>query len=146
MATIKNILKKKGNNVWTVDVNDTVYKALELMAEKEIGGVPVMENNKVVGFFSERDYARKVVLHGKASKSTSVSELMTTEIYFITEDKPVGEAMTLMNEVRKRHLPVMKEGKMIGIISIGDVVNMMIREQQTKIKDLENYIMGSAYT
>ncbi len=146
MSTIHEVLEKKGYDFWVIGPDDTVYHALEMLADKDVGALPVIKEGKIVGMFSERDYARKVALKGKTSKEMKVSELMTTEIYFITPEKSIEEAMTLMTKKKTRHLPVLLEGRIQGLISIGDVVNRIIDEQRTKIQDLESYIMGSAYT
>jgi CBS domain-containing protein len=145
MATIKQILEKKGHDVWSVGPDDTVYSALELMAEKDIGAVPVLFEGKIVGIFSERDYARKVALKGKASREIPVKELMSTEVCFITPDKTITDAMALMHERKTRHLPVMDGSSITGFMSIGDVVNRIMEEQKTKIHDLESYILGNSY-
>lgn len=146
MSTIHEVLEKKGYDFWGIGPDETVYNALEMLADKDVGALPVIKEGKIVGMFSERDYARKVVLKGKTSRETKVSELMTTEVYFITPDKSIDEAMALMTKRKTRHLPVLNEGRIQGLISIGDVVNRIIHEQRTKIQDLESYIMGSAYT
>jgi CBS domain-containing protein len=146
MSTVQAILSSKGTDFWFVKPDETVYSALEILADKDIGALPVIEDGKIIGMFSERDYARKVVLKGKTSKSMLVRELMTTEVYFITPDKSIDDAMTLMTKKKSRHLPVLEKGRIQGLISIGDVVNRIINEQRTKISDLESYIMGSAYT
>jgi CBS domain-containing protein len=146
MSTVHEVLEKKGYEFWGIGPDDTVYNALEMLADKDIGALPVIKEGKIVGMFSERDYARKVALKGKTSKEMAVKELMTTEICFITPDKTIDEAMALMTKRKARHLPVIEKGRIQGLISIGDVVNRIIDEQRTKIHDLESYIMGSAYT
>jgi CBS domain-containing protein len=110
------------------------------MAEKDIGALLVIKDGRLVGIFSERDYARKVILKGKSSKETTVGELMTTRVYSITPDMSVEECMALMTESRSRHMPVLENDKLIGIVTIGDVVNAIITEQKVIIKDLESYI------
>lgn len=145
MATIKRILDKKGHSLWSISPDETVYHALEVLAEKDIGGLPVVEKGKVIGMFTEREYARRVALKGKTSKKSKVREMMREDVYFITPDKNFHEAMALMNELKIRYLLVMAGDKMEGLISIGDVVKRIIEEQKTKIQDLESYIMGSSY-
>ncbi len=145
MLKVRDVLKVKGNNVWSISPNATVYRALQIMDEKDIGALLVIDNGAVVGIFSERDYARKVILKGKSSKETDVGELMTTTVYSITPEKPIEECMALMTATRIRHLPVLENGKLIGIVSIGDVVNAIISDQKITIRDLENYITGSDF-
>ncbi len=145
MATIKRILDKKGHSLWSISPDETVYHALEVLAEKDIGGLPVVEKGKVIGMFTEREYARRVALKGKTSKKSKVREMMREDVYFITPDKNFHEAMALMNELKIRYLLVMSGDKIEGLISIGDVVKRIIEEQKTKIQDLESYIMGSSY-
>jgi len=115
---------------------------LKLMAEKDIGALVVLDGEKLVGIFSERDYARKIILFGKSSKDTSVSEIMTPKVVCVSPEQTAEQCMSLMTEKRVRHLPVLSEKKVIGIISIGDVVRAMISDQQHMIKQLEQYIMS----
>lgn len=145
MATIKRILEKKGHDLWSIGPKETVYSALELLAEKDIGALPVVEDGKVIGIFSEREYARRVALKGKTSKKSKVQEMMRETVYYIAPDKNFNEAMALMNELKIRYLLVMDGDKIEGMVSIGDVVNRIIEEQKIKIQDLESYIMGSSY-
>ncbi|GIW42619.1 MAG: inosine-5-monophosphate dehydrogenase [Candidatus Binatia bacterium] len=141
MKTVRDILKQKGNTVWSVSPDTTVYDTLKVLAEKDIGAVLVLdERGHPVGIFSERDYARQVVLKGKTSKDTAVREIMTTRLVFVRPDQDVEECMALMTDKRIRHLPVMEEGKLVGIISIGDVVKAVISEKEFLIEQLENYI------
>jgi len=142
MITVKQILDEKGHNVWTIGPNASVFEALKLMAEKGIGALMVIENDDVVGVISERDYARKVVLHGKLSKDTPVREIMTTQLFGVHFDTSAEECMALMTDKRIRHLPVCKEGKLAGVVSIGDIVKAIMDEQKVTINHLENYIMG----
>jgi len=146
MLKIKDVLKMKGNDIWSIGPDETVYKALEIMAEKDIGALLVIDNGQVVGIFSERDYARKVTLKGKSSRETTVGELMTKELYSITSDKSVEECMALMTAAHCRHMPVYENNKLSGIVTIGNIVNTIIAEQKINIIDLENYIKGSGYT
>ena len=143
MATIiSDLLKEKSNQIWSVDPNDTVYHALQLMAEKNIGALLVIENDQVVGIFSERDYARKGILKGKASKDTPVSEMMTTRVYFVKPDQAIQDCLTLFTDKRIRHLPVIEGEKILGVVSIGDVVKGIISYQESAIQQLEEYITG----
>ncbi len=139
---VKMILESKPADVWSVSPDTPVFNALELMAEKGIGAVLVMEDEEVVGIMSERDYARKIVLKGKTSKTTPVSEIMTENVICVESSQPIEEIMALMVGKRIRHLPVLEDGKLVGIISIGDVVHSLISEQQLLIKQLESYIRG----
>ncbi|MEJ2486880.1 MAG: CBS domain-containing protein [Anaerolineales bacterium] len=140
--TVKMILESKPSQVWSVSPNTPVIDALALMAEKGIGAVLVMEDEKVVGIMSERDYARKIALKGKTATSTPVSEIMTEHVIYVEPSQPIEEIMALMVGKHIRHLPVLEDGKLIGIISIGDVVRALISEQQLLIEQLESYIRG----
>jgi CBS domain-containing protein len=142
MITVKELLKKKSGDIWSISPQTSVYQALELMAQKEVGALLVIENDKLVGIFSERDYARKIILKGKASKETAVSELMTTSVYYVTPDNTLEEAMALMTSKHIRHLPIMNQGKLSGIVTLGDVVKKIISEQKLTIDELENYVTG----
>jgi CBS domain-containing protein len=128
------------SNVYSVGPGDTVYDALRLMADKNIGAVVVLSNQKIDGIFSERDYARKVILLGKTSKETLVSEIMTTRVVSVEPDWTAEQCMALMTEKRVRHLPVMDQRRLIGVISIGDVVRAVVDEQQFTINSLQRYI------
>ncbi|HQY93651.1 MAG: CBS domain-containing protein [Caldilinea sp.] len=140
MATVKQILDGKGYQVWTITADKMVYDALRLMGEKEIGALAVVEGGMLVGILSERDYARKVVLRGKTSRETLIREIMTSPAICIRPDQSVAECMTLMTDKRIRHLPVLDNGKLIGMISLGDLVKSVIDEQQFTIQQLEGYI------
>jgi CBS domain-containing protein len=142
MKTIKDVLRDKGQAVWTIDVNALVLDALELMAEKEIGALMVMEDGRLAGVMSERDYARKVVLLGRSSKDTPVREIMTRKVLYVKPEQTVEECMALMTEKHVRHMPVLDGDRMIGVVSIGDIVKSVISEQQFLISHLENYIRG----
>jgi CBS domain-containing protein len=143
MITVKEMLKEKSGGVLTISPQDTVYRALEVMAEKNLGALVVVEGEKVVGVFSERDYARNVVLKGKSSKDTSIKDLMSTNPCYVRPEQTLNDCMALFTEKRIRHLPVLDEEKLIGIVSIGDVVKQHIVDQEFTIKQLENYISGS---
>jgi CBS domain-containing protein len=140
MTFVTEVLKTKGRNVWTVSSDSTVYDALQEMADKNVGALLVVEGDKLVGVFSERDYARKVILHGKASKDTLVREIMSTEVFSVRPDQTITVCMELMTNKRIRHLPVLDEGRLVGVISIGDVVKAIISEQEFAIQQLEQYI------
>ena len=142
MKTIKDVLRDKGQAVWTIDVNALVLDALGLMAEKEIGALMVMEDGRLAGVMSERDYARKVVLLGRSSKDTPVREIMTRKVLYVKPEQTVEECMALMTEKHVRHMPVLDGDSMIGVVSIGDIVKSVISEQQFLISHLENYIRG----
>ena len=142
MATVRDLLKAKGSFMWTTNPEASVYQALELMAEKNVGALLVLESQKLVGIFSERDYARKVVLKGKFSRETKVEEVMTHDLVTVTPDQGVERCMELMTDKRIRHLPVLESGQLIGLISIGDVVKSIISDQKYHINQLEDYITG----
>jgi CBS domain-containing protein len=142
MKTVKDLLEDKGHNVWSIGPGDSVYDAIELMADKEVGALMVMEGTKLVGVISERDYARKVILKGHSSKNTQIKEIMTTHVMYAQPDQTVEECMALMTEKRIRHLPILEGGQLLGVISIGDLVKSIIAEQQFIIEQLERYISG----
>lgn len=144
MTNVRNILQKKGNNVWTIAPSATILDALNLMAEKNVGALLVMENDQLVGIFSERDYARRGVLQGHDT-STPIKTVMTSGIYYVRPDQVIEECMAIMSNKHIRHLPVVENEKVIGVISIGDVVNSIIENQRDMIRGLENYIMGGTY-
>lgn len=142
MPSVGQILAVKGNDIWSVEPDVQVYDALKLMAEKDVGALLVIKDKQVVGILSERDYARKVVLKGKTSVATPVSEIMTENVIFVEPDQSTDACMALMTVNRFRHLPVLENGELIGIISIGDVVQSIISENELLISQLENYIKG----
>ena len=142
MLKIKDVLQSKSSAIWSIEPDDTAYKAIELMAEKGIGALIVMDEGVAVGIFSERDYARKVILKGKSSKDTPVKELMTADLYCINSDKLVEECMALMTKAHIRHMPVYENKRLAGIVTFGDIVNAVIVDQKVKIQDLETYIKG----
>lgn len=142
MIAVRDILQRKGNQVWSVAPDSTVYDALMLMAEQNVGALLVLDREKIVGIFSERDYARKIILKGKASKETSVEEIMTSEVTTVHPAQFVEECMALMTDKRIRHLPVLEGEKLAGLISIGDVVKAIISDREFIIKQLESYITG----
>lgn len=140
MKQVRDVLANKGGQIWSVSPNATVFETLQLMAEHEIGAVLVMEGGKTVGIISERDYARQVILKGKASKDTPVREVMTARVVYVRPEQTVDDCMALMTDKRIRHLPVMEGGQVTGVLSIGDVVKAMISEKEFLIEQLENYI------
>ena len=143
MTTIAQLLNAKGDQIWSVEPKATIFEALEIMSEKEIGALLVMEDGKLTGIFSERDYARKVILKGKSSKETPVGELMTKKVFYMDPQKTINDCMAMMTAKRIRHVPVIEDNQVMGIITIGDVVNQIISEQEVTINHLENYITGS---
>jgi CBS domain-containing protein len=142
MGNIRNILEKKGNSIFSVKPTSTVFHALEVMLENNIGALMVMDNEKFVGIFTERDYARKVILKGKSSKEAMVQEIMSEHPVTASPDTTIDECMKLMTSRFIRHLPVFDGGKLVGLVSIGDVVRYIIDEQKSIIEDLEHYITG----
>jgi CBS domain-containing protein len=143
VGTVTSLLGEKDSpQIWSIKPDATVYEAIELMAAKNIGAVPVMDRGKLLGILSERDYTRKVILQGKSSKKTSVHEIMSPRLITVDPTDTVGECMRLMTEKRVRHLPVLENGDLIGILSIGDVVRWMISAQTATIDQLTKYIYG----
>lgn len=140
MKTIADILNKKGRHVWAVKPDDSVYDSVALMADKGIGGLVVMEGEKLVGIVTERDYARKVILEDRASKSSRVSAIMTRQVLWVTEAQTIDECMALMIEKNLRHLPVLDEDRVIGVVSIRDLVQSVVTEQKVLIDHLQTYI------
>ena len=141
-TTVEEMLQQKGHDVSTISPDDTVMDALKLMADKSIGALVVVQNDQVVGMISERDYARKVILRGKASVDTKVKEIMTDKVYYVGLKTTAEECMVLTTQQHIRHLPVLENGKLVGLISIGDVVKAIISEQETEIRQLSDYITG----
>ena len=141
MQTIRKILSEKGNEIWSTSPGATVYEALQIMAEKDVGALPVLNGEKLVGIFSERDYARKVILVGKSSKKTMVKEIMTPHVVYATPDMTNDQGLTLMTAKHIRHLPVIDGDDLVGMVSIGDLVRSIISEQKEMISQLEQYIL-----
>jgi CBS domain-containing protein len=141
-GTISSILQNKGPALWTISPDAMVYDAIQLMADKNVGALPVMEGAKLIGVISERDYTRKVVLKGKASKETPVREILSSPVISVTPAQTVEECMRLMTRHRIRHLPVVEMEKVVGIVSIGDLVNWIITAQNSAIHQLQSYITG----
>jgi CBS domain-containing protein len=136
------LAQKKVSTVWSIPPNAMVVDAIQLMDEKNVGALPVVENDTLVGIVSERDYTRKVILKGRSSKETPVSDIMTKQLLTVTPDHSVTECMRIMTEKRVRHLPVLEGSNLVGILSIGDVVNWFISAQTATINNLERYITG----
>ena len=145
-TTVKEILSGKGHDIWSISPDTTVFDALSSMSEKGVGALVVLENQKVVGVFSERDYARKVTLEGKSEKTLPVNEIMTKRVVFVKPENTTEECMALMNDKHIRHLPVVIDDELVGIISIGDIVNAIISKQEYVIEQLGNYITGAYLT
>jgi|SRR6516165_6979588 CBS domain-containing protein len=137
---IGSVLERKGSEVWFVAPDQTAYEAIEKMADKRVGALLVISEENLVGIISERDYARKVILEGKSSKSTLVNDIMSSPVVFVTPDQPVDQCMDIMTRRHIRHLPIMKKEKVLGVVSIGDLVRWIISEQEETIEHLQNYI------
>jgi len=140
MATVNDMLKNKTNNLWTTHPQSTIREALEIMKKNNVGGLPVVKDDKVVGFFSERDFARHAINDDCFDMSQPVEELMVHPVYFVDPDQKVEECMAVMTNKKLRHLPVIENGKMIGIVSIGDVVKNLLEEKQETIDLLEHFL------
>ena len=143
MGNVCNILATKGNYIISITPDETVYKGLEIMFEKNVNALLVIDNNKLLGIFTEKDYARKIILKGKASKDTRIAEVMTNQLITVTPGTSIDECMRLMTNHFIRHLPVIENNEIAGIISIGDVVKFIISEQKFIIEHLEHYITGT---
>lgn len=140
---VRNILRYKGNVVYDISPDSTVFQAIKLMSEKGIGALLVMKDEELCGIISERDYRDKVILKGRTSKTTKVEEIMTSDVYWVTPEETIKTCMKLMTEKKFRHLPVLDDQKVVGVISIGDLVKEIISEQKVEINHLKNYIVGS---
>lgn len=143
MISIQQLLNLKGSTIWSISPKATVYQGLELLAKHNIGALPVVEDGQLVGMFSERDYARKIILKGKTSYGTLIEGLMTSKVFYLRPNRSLEDAMRMMTEKHIRHLPVLDKGNLVGMITIGDVVKYMIQHQKSVIQDLEGYIAGS---
>ena len=142
MNSILQVLDSKGRDIWSITPDDSVLHAIKVMAKRGVGALLVMQDDDLVGIVSERDYARRVILEGKSSKKTAVSEIMSANVSCIRPDQTVEEAMALMTDKRIRHLPVVEDGSVVGVISIGDLVKSIIADQQSTIDELQRYITG----
>jgi|SRR5688572_13073139 CBS domain-containing protein len=142
MLRVRYLLAYKDKNIWTIEPEEPVLDAIQLMADKHIGALPVVRGEELVGIVSERDYARKVILLGRSSSDTPVWQIMSSPVTTVTPDEVVHRCMEIMTEQRIRHLPVVEKGKLVGLISIGDLVKAVIEEQQHTIDQLERYIAG----
>ncbi|AWR87866.1 CBS domain-containing protein [Meiothermus taiwanensis] len=142
-STVRQLLLAKGNVVYAIPPEATVFEALERMAAYDVGALMVMQGDQLVGIFSERDYARKIILMGRISKETRVEEVMTSSLITVTPEATMADCMNLMTSHRVRHLPVLEDGKLVGVISIGDVVKAIMTQQEFMIAELESYITGS---
>lgn len=146
MGTVEELLADKGYKIWSVAPEEMVYNAIKLMADKNIGALPVLQSGKMVGIISERDYTRKVILQDRSSKNTRVMEIMTTDVKHITPNESIKVCMTIMSKNHIRHLPVVLDGELIGMVSINDVVKEIIHDQKDKIDQLEHNISwGESY-
>ena len=141
-ATISEILSYKGSTAWSISPEATVLEAIQMMADKNVGALLVTENDKLVGIISERDYTRKVVIKGKSSRTTAVKEILSSHVIHVTPSHTVEECMRLMTDHHFRHLPVLEEDRIAGIVSIGDLVNWIISAQTSTISQLQTYITG----
>jgi len=142
MNTVGRLLDSKGHKIWSIGPDNSVYDAIRLMAEKGIGALVVLENASLVGILSERDYARQVVLKNRSSRDTLVREIMSDKVVYTNPSTTIDQCLALMTEKRIRHLPVMKDGELIGLVSMGDLVKTIIAEQQLTIDQLQEYITG----
>lgn len=142
MKLIKHLLDRKGRHIFSIKPEDSVLDAIRVMAEKGIGSLVVMEDQELLGIISERDYARKVIIKGRSSESTAVSEIMTDNVITTSSSETVNDCMSVMTEKKIRHLPVVEDNAVIGMISIGDLVEAIISDQQEEIEQLEHYISG----
>lgn len=140
---IGSLIGKKGGQVWSLPPTASVYDAIVVMAEKQVGALPIIDEGKLLGIVSERDYARKVILKGRSSKETAVTEIMSSPVVSVSPSQTVEECMHIVTEKRIRHLPVVENGRMVGMVSIGDLVNWVVSAQQETISHLEAYIAGS---
>ena len=139
---VNDILRRKSNQIFSIPPTASVYDALTLMSEKNLGGVLVMNGDQLAGIFTERDYARKIILLGRSSKDTPITEVMTSSVRTISRDTEIDDCMKMMTEKTIRHLPVVENGKVVGLVSIGDVVKLLIEEQKGIIEHLQSYIAG----
>ena len=144
MTNVRQLLQGKGSQIWSVAPEDSVFSALELMAEKNVGALVVLDGDRLAGIFSERDYARKIILLGRASRDTAVREVMSERVVTVGPETTVADCMVAMTEHRIRHLPVVEGERLVGVVSIGDVVKAIMSEQSFLIDQLQNYIQGAS--
>ena len=144
MVTVRQVLREKGSNVWSVAPDATVFEAIQIMAEKGVGALLVMEWSRLVGVISERDYTRKIVLKDRSSRATMVRDIMTEKVIHVSPDTSIDECMILMSDNRIRHLPVLEGERVVGVMSVKDVLHNIISEKQSLIQQLESYITGTA--
>ncbi|WP_423821203.1 CBS domain-containing protein [Salinisphaera sp. SPP-AMP-43] len=142
MTTVNDLLRDKSTEIWTIAPESSVFEALELMSEKNIGAVLVLESGRLVGLLSERDYARKVILENRTSRDTPVRDVMTTRVAYVEPSMKIQDCLALMTDKRFRHLPVMANDKLVGLVSIGDLVKGVLAEKEFMIEQLEQYITG----
>lgn len=142
MTTVNDLLRDKSSELWTISPDDSVYDALQLMADKNIGAVLVLDAGRLVGLLSERDYARKLALENRSSRDTPVRDVMTQRVAFVSPSKEIEECLALMTDKRFRHLPVMDNDKLVGLVSIGDLVKGVLSDKEFMIEQLEQYITG----
>ena len=142
VRTVRDLLRKRELEVWTIGPEDTVYQALQVMADKNVGALPVLEGEKLIGIFSERDYARKVILHGRSSKELLVKEIMSSRVAYVRPNQTIDDCMALMTNLKIRHLPVLDGDALVGMVSMRDVVEDIISEQDFIIEQLVNYIQN----
>lgn len=142
MHTVNDLLKTKGNQVWSIEFNSAIKDALQVLAQKDVGALPVVKDDKLVGIFSERDYTRKMAQKDECSMDAPVSDIMTSKVFFVNLSCSIEDCMALMTERHIRHLPVLEQDKMVGLISIGDLVKAIISNQKDHINQLEDYIQG----
>lgn len=146
MFTVKQLMQEKGDiGTYSISPQATVFEALKLMAERNVGAIAVVERGQMVGIFTERDYARKIILKGKCSLDTSLKDIMTTETITVQPETTLEECMALMSEWHIRHLPIMAEGRLVGMVSMRDVVQAILSKKDNTIENLENYILGEGY-
>jgi CBS domain-containing protein len=143
MTAVRHILDQKGRQVWSIHPGDTVYDAIKMMADKDVGALVVLDGGKIVGIVTERDYARNVFLKGRGSPQTLVREIMVRDVVCVEADKSIEEGMAIMTAKRVRHLPVIDDDKLLGIVSIGDLVKSIISDREFVIEQLEHYISGA---
>ncbi len=139
MKPVKDVLQEKGNDIWSIDPEASVFEAIDLMAQKEVGALLVIKNDNLIGIISERDYTRKVILKGRESKKTKIKSIMTSPVICTDADQDVRRCMAMMTSKSIRHLPVLADNRLVGVVSLGDLVKVIIAEQDSKIQGFESY-------